>query len=473
MDASDFRRYLSSWAERLDLIRQNRLRSEGDFYSFAQRCGYVQTHDAGTTTIQRSPLPDQIDHDGRKLYHPFRLYALFQSGSGEKPGSNAAVNQVVDLAILLEPIYWPHITERYSLHDCIDQATYNIAREQQRIAVLSIIKPLDADIWRRYHRELCDTAHLLDSNRELYLLLRLSEWQQREKLDGRISGALWIRHIAEVIRRGFEEAQGLQWPEEDQAFAAARRRVFGSERLLDKPAESRRHISRRFGLFSGSAVRWYVEGPTEYYAVLEVLGEPNLYGVELVDLKGRISADKDNIALDLRSWLIEDANLKRFSIVTFDRDGKEDTPPQRTIRKLADLITGAVFAHDPDFEFANFTRDELMSIAASLDEGDGLSGNPIREADWDGIKTGKDFEKKYMSVSETHRSLKGERWGRGLGRFAEQNPRRLDGKPRPFRDALMHATLAQSSNYDHDRETYRIDPATFERVPRTAYREST
>jgi hypothetical protein len=467
MDSFGLRRYVDSWAERLDVIRQNRLRSEADFYSFARRCGFVQTYDTPPTTIQRSASPDQIDHDGRPLFHPFRSYALYQGGFARSLERTATVNQIVDVAVLLEPVYWPSITEHYVFHNGIDRATYNAAWEEHRTEVLDIIKPLDAAIWLGYHAEVCEAGHRIDSNRELYLLLRLSAWEKREKLEGRISGALWIRHMAEVIRRGFEEAQGLQWPEEDQAFAGARKRVLGSERPLDEPAKSRRHIARRFGLFSGSAVRWYVEGPTEYYAVLEVLGEPNLYGVELVDLKGRISADKDNIALDLRNWLTEDMNLKRFSIVTFDRDGKGDTPPQRTIRKLSDLITGSVFAHDPDFEFANFMRDELVGIAASLDESDGFSGSPLREAEWNGIMTGKDFEEKYRSVSETHRSLKGERWGRALGRFAEQNPDRLDGKPRPFRDALMHATLAQSSNYDHDRETHRIDPATFQRVPRT------
>jgi hypothetical protein len=90
-------------------------------------------------------------------------------------------------------------------------------------------------MWRGYPEEICRPGHLIDPNRELYLLLRLSTWEQREKLEGKISWALWIRHIAQVIRRGFEEAQGLQWPEEDQAFTSARKRMLGSERLLDVP----------------------------------------------------------------------------------------------------------------------------------------------------------------------------------------------------------------------------------------------
>jgi len=464
MDAPDLRRYLTLWADQLQFIRQNPLLTENSFFWFAQRCGLGQSDGASPETIQRHASPDGTDEYGRTLFHPFRLYAICRAGIDPDAESATVANDIVDLAVLLEPLYWPEITGRYSLNDGIDQNTYVTSCERHRVAVRDIIKALDVAAWRRHHEALCALGHRIDRNRELYLLLRLSEWQQRERLAGRVSAALWIRHTAEVVRRGFEEVHGERWPEEDQALQGGRRRAFGSERPLDVPAESRRHLARRFGLFAGSAVRWYLEGPTEYYAVLEVLGEPGLYGVELVDLKGKIAADRDNIALHLGEWLGEDNKLRRFSIITFDVDVM---PNQKTIQRLADLIIGSVFANDPDFEFANFTLEELVSVAASLDEEEGFPGRPIREADWGGIRTGKEFESKYTAVSETHRRLKGERWGRALGRYAELRPSRDDRRPRPFRDALTHATLAQSANYDNHRETYRIDPRTYQRVPRT------
>jgi hypothetical protein len=470
MDTLDFRRHFDLWADQLQLIRQNRLLSEDEFVFFIRRCGLAEIVDASSGGIERWAFPDGKIHDGRASFHPFRLFAVCEARVGSGAEGATTANRVVDLAVLLEPLYWPEITGRCSLNGGIGQDTYVNSRESHRAALLKVIKTLDLAAWRHHHEALCAIGHCIDPNRELYLLLRLSDWQRREQLEGKVAGALWIRHIAEVIRRGFEEAHGELWPEEDQSFRNGRRRVFGSERLLDTPAESRRHIARRFGLFSGSAVRWYLKGPTEYFAVLEVLGEPGLYGVELLNLAGKIAADRDNIAVNLREWLTEDNKLKRFSIVTFDVDVM---PNQKTIRRLADLITGSVFANEPDFEFANFTLLELVSVAASLDEQDGLPGRPVREADWDGIGKGGDFEKKYAAVSESHRSLKGEKWGRALARYAELHPGRADGRPRPFRDALMHATLAQSSNYDNDRETYRIDPETYQRVPRGAHARDT
>jgi hypothetical protein len=248
------------------------------------------------------------------------------------------------------------------------------------------------------------------------------------------------------------------WPEEDGAFEKLRRRLLGSERLLDDPALSRRHVARRFELFSGSAIRWYLEGPTEYYAALEALGDPALYGVEIVNLAGRIEKDKDNIALNMKEWLQEDNRHKRFSMISFDADVRQNI---KTIEALSDFVVGSIFPHNPDFEFANFTLQELVHIAAELDKTEGFDSDALRNADWTGIDTGKAFEKRYLAISKKGRALKGEKWGRALARYAEKEPKRSDGVERPFAASLRHAVLAQSSNYDHHKDSFRIDPKTF------------
>lgn len=150
-----------------------------------------------------------------------------------------------------------------------------------------------------------------------------------------------------------------------QGVKKSRHRLLGSERLFDDPTPSRRHLARRFELFSGSAIRWYVEGPTEYFAISEVLADPALYGVEIVNLAGRIEKDKDNIALNMKEWLQEDNRLRRFSLISFDADVPQNV---KTISTLSELVIGSVFAHRPDFEFANFTIEELVHIAADLDK---------------------------------------------------------------------------------------------------------
>ena len=73
-------------------------------------------------------------------------------------------------------------------------------------------------------------------------------------------------------------------------------------------------------MFTGSAVRWYVEGMTEYYAVIESLQNPAEYGIELLNLKGAIATNKNNITLTIGDLLLEDVAQKRFSIISFDTD---------------------------------------------------------------------------------------------------------------------------------------------------------
>jgi hypothetical protein len=405
-----------------------------------------------------SPSPDGTDE-----FHPFRFLAVFralQNSSGATL-SPSAEDESIDLAVLLEPIYWPEVTYRKT--GSLGEDEYWRLLDEYKRPVSALLQQEDIDDWKARHEKLLRIAARLDSNQELYLLLRLSGWDQRKKLTGSVSAALWIRHIAEVIRRGFEEAHGARWPEEDGIFGRLRSRLLGSERLLDQPVLSRRHVARRFELFSGSAIRWYVEGLTEFYAVLEALGDPASFGVEIVNLAGRIERDKDNIALNMREWLQEDISLKRFSLISFDADVRQNV---KTIGSLSSLVVGSIFRHKPDFEFANFTLDELVYVAAQLDEAEGFESDALRNSDWTGIETGKAFEKRYLTLSKRGRDLKGENWGRALARYAEEKPNRPDGAERQFTVSLRHAVVAQSSNWDHYRDSFVIDPKTFQAEPR-------
>ena len=191
-----------------------------------------------------SPSPDGTDE-----FHPFRFFTMFRalqnrSGSTRSP---SAEDESIDLAVLLEPIYWPEITYRKTGNLAADE--YWRLLDDYKRPVSALLQQEDGNDWKPRHEKLLRIAARLDSNQELYLLLRLSGWDQRKKLTGSVSAALWIRHIAEVIRRGFEEAHGARWPEEDGIFGRLRSRLLGSERLLDQPALSRRHVARRFELW--------------------------------------------------------------------------------------------------------------------------------------------------------------------------------------------------------------------------------
>ncbi len=211
-----------------------------------------------------------------------------------------------------------------------------------------------------------------------------------------------------------------------------------------------------------SALRWYVEGETEYYAILHMLQQPSKLGVELVNLRGEIGSDKRNAARKLEDQLREDLALRRLSVISFDRDLE---PNVRAIRRqiAQGHVVGLIDANDPDFEFANFSLDELVEIAAFMDEQHGLKGEKIRKADWQGVASGRAFAGGYSRVSEKHASPKGKEWGEALASYAlvhPVNPR--TGAERPFLRMVSASFWAWHSNYEFQKEHFVFDPQTFE-----------
>ena len=500
-----FDRYRAAWAEDLDLLGQNELLNEGPFIRFVRdRRLPVQGVVSGDPGVfyERGWLHrDGLDYQGNPRFHPFRFYALLrilqstrqtmtvsrtstpggvtsalQQMIGWLPAEGQAeeiireANSVVDLVVLLEPVYWPRITGQVHL-PIANEERFNAAMEQYRAKVLRLAKTLDPEPWRKVHESLRLEAHRMDPNDELYLLLRLADWKKREQLSGALSGSLWLRQMAEVLRRAFEEAHGELWPEEDQAAGrwrpGGRTRSYGTERPLDDEALSRPYLAWEHGLLTGSIVRWYVEGPTEYFAVLEILAEPSRAGIELVNLDGTIATEKGNAPLRLKTWLAEDRRFRRFSMISFDRDVKANV---RAIRRQVeqDNIVGVIFAQEPDFEFANFSMEELVEIAAGIDDAEGYSGEAVRAADWSGIQGAGSFESRYCQVSaRTPRGLKGEAWGRALARYAVSQPQRCGrGTERPLISAVVTALRSRIWNYDYSRDHFRFDAETFEMVAR-------
>lgn len=311
----------------------------------------------------------------------------------------------------------------------------------------------------------------LDDNSHLYVLLRVAKWEQRERLKGKLGGALWLRHMAEVIRRGFQDAFDERWPEEYEGSGhwvkGAREWIFGSERPLDSAMRAKPFVARDFGLFTGSSVRWYVEGDTEYFAFHELLSEPGYYSIELINLEGEIARRKGNTAFKLQGMLQEDRRLRRFSMISVDDDVSEN---RRFIRRqiLDDNLVGGISLHKPDFEFANFSLSELADIAAKMDESLVFSGTPLREANCSGITDAKAFEQWYRSASaRAGADLKGESWGRALGRYASKYLITEDGRERPMISQMRAAAFGWSVSYVLHYEHFTLDPDTFEMVAKS------
>ncbi len=419
----DFSEHFQELMLTSSLLWQNNLLDEGQLASFARDKGLnvwgVVTGAPGVLH-ERELLPaDGEDFRGRPTFHPFRMYSadLTLRVIREDAPSLAAMRQdsefwikehklsvlpygetvkraaqrsnlVVGLTMLLEPLYWPRITGWQRQTGGLHEEEFYEVQEQFCQDALDFVRTLDCAVWQKEHETLRHDAAGLDENGTLYALLRLSHWDSRKDLKGDIAGALWLRHMAEVLRRGFEEAHGVQWLEEDQCYVPwpprGRKFTFGSVRPLDDETAARPVVAWSFGLLTGSIVRWYVEGKTEYYAILELFPEPERSNVEIVNLHGSIGEGKNNVATHLGTWLKDDEAQRRFSMLTFDKDVDKNVEDIK--RHVRDGKTFAyIGVHDPDFEFANFTLQELVEVAARIDEARGASGDAVRQANWTGI----------------------------------------------------------------------------------------
>lgn len=483
----------------LGCLQQNSLMNEAKFINFAKSVGIeISGNIKGDPSdfLQRGWLShDDIDQKKAPLFHPFRIYVICQilnfckipisiSSSLNRDCLSDHVkivarnfmlpldqiadattdwNLIVDLAIILEPVYWPEITGKYSFSGFLSERHYHEKLGEYREEVIKLVKTLDIEKWSKYHEQLRLDAHSIDSNKELYLLLRTAGWDARNKLTGQMAGALWIRHMAEVIRRGFEETHNsLRLLEEDRAheqwMKGARISTYGSERPLDDILQFRPRIAAKFKLFTSSTVRWYVEGETEFYAILGIINDPAKSGIELINLRGNLATDKGNIAMKLHDNLIADRALRRFSIISFDTDEKVN---KKTIRREIrdNNIIGYIAAHTPDFEFANFALQELVDIAAEIDEKFGYSGNSVRREKWHEINSARKFEERYLKVSERKpRALKGEEWGKALADYAWKHPSRSDNQAeRLLIKTIKAAFQTRSANYDLQQSRFCFD----------------
>jgi len=141
-DIPDFRQNIQDSSGDLESLRQNWLLSESSFISFARERGVpvsgVISGDPSELHKHGLLTDDGTDADGAPRFHPFRMYSLYQtlktinlSGCAslirdvlvkheEKAVGESTTlekieqtarrsNSIVDLAILLEPIYSPPI----------------------------------------------------------------------------------------------------------------------------------------------------------------------------------------------------------------------------------------------------------------------------------------------------------------------------------------------------------------------------
>jgi hypothetical protein len=201
----------------------------------------------------------------RAALDPSGYLGLAKRLLGEIPGDEgfrklgSEWNRVVDFAVLLEPVYWPHIVNARKSPSHLSEPDVWRAYETFRTEALEFTKTLDPMLWKRVHECLLIDAARLDQNSSLHILLRAAKWERRQNLKGTLSGALWLRHMAEVIRRAFEDSFQQDWPEEYEGAGhwglRSKERIFSAERPLEDVMRTKPFVTSYFGLFTGSSFK--------------------------------------------------------------------------------------------------------------------------------------------------------------------------------------------------------------------------
>ncbi|MGA2591276.1 MAG: hypothetical protein ABSH32_15255, partial [Bryobacteraceae bacterium] len=136
------RQQLEKWSDDLSRLRQNRVLGESAFITFVEDRGIpvfgVVEGDPGNFYRRGWLRADGSDHEGKPLFHPFRMYPIHRIlqmcelgialASSLRPEGMLELteclltdrnrieqiedcverwNEIVDLALLLEPLYWP------------------------------------------------------------------------------------------------------------------------------------------------------------------------------------------------------------------------------------------------------------------------------------------------------------------------------------------------------------------------------
>jgi len=373
-------------------------------------------------------------------------------------------NITAEASIALEPYTYGKIYGHLRIRFPDTEETLAKKMEDYADKLSKIIEQSDQKIFEEKRQELCQNAEQIDSNKSLHVLLRLTSWHKKNKLDGDIGGALLLLSMAETIRRAFEKSLGIELPEEDelgfgQWMPGARKALYGSERALDAPKEAIRDFLVDAGLDFGTKVRCYVEGPTEYGALSYAFGE--MEGVQIINLRGQF-IEKKGKGVAFRESLKHDLKAKVFSYVILDKDRDDYV---RSVKKAAeeDILSGGFFLSSPDVEFENFSLDQLVDVVCELC-GESNVDMPDKSAilkEVAGVKNGKSFFKALDGAGVDTSVTKGEDWGRALMKYAIDND--IDCS---LFDAAQKVAHAASIKFQYSRDKFRVDVNTGKPIAR-------
>jgi hypothetical protein len=375
-------------------------------------------------------------------------------------------NRVAEISAVCEPVRWirPNPTGTEDPNQIWLHAYGN------RLAPL--LQSLPSDSIRSLRQDLALSANELDSNSGLHTLLRLMKPFERDRIEGRIGGALKLLDMAESIRRAVERLLHVQLPEEDQIGAGtwmegARKNLYGTERVFDASPGTLRDYLGSFGLDAGVKARCYVEGDTELGALRHVLGPAGR--CTLINLRGNV-LEKRGRGLAFADSLAADKASATFSFIVLDADRDDFV---RTVRKAAakEVFHGAFLVSAPDFELANFSIAELIEVALTLSARiNDTNPGPDHAAEdllpqLEGAASGDDFFRKLHKERRLTEVAKGEDWGAALMTYAIANRTFPTGHPnageeRPIIEFAQMLIRSQIAGFKTSLTYEKLNPAT-------------
>lgn len=357
---------------------------------------------------------------------------------------------------VFHPLKWQFPDSEESMKAKLDQR-----REQAKI----LLSGFSGEQIGTFRSELCHAAETIDNNKMVHVLLRLMAPRQRLKLRNALGATMFFLSMTEIIRRAAEEATGEQLPEEDeigfgQWMPGARESIYGSNRILDAPPQAQRDFLTGMELDYGVKVRSYLEGATELGAMTSAAGEGT--GAEFINLSGKV-IERDVLAFV--EALQSDKRSHVFSIVLMDKDIDKNVDALRKAAKEGKFF-GRFFISDPDFEFASFAIDELVSVWLTLAtrREDGVPPHDVILNLVMKVNSAKEFFKVLNGNNLCHVS-KGFDWGVALMNYAIQHPKLPEGHPgagntRPVVEAARLIIDARRSKYVATRARFEVDPET-------------
>ena len=331
-------------------------------------------------------------------------------------------------------------------------------------------------------QELCFETQMLDPNRWIHTLLCLGDSKLRIELEGHLGGALLLRTMAEMLRRATEEAFDRELREEDELGTGwmpkgAKETLYGSNRLLDDHQAGGTFV-RWHGLNYKPRVHVYGEGSTEYGAFNSFFTMMGI-SVQITNLHGLIKEGRSMVTF-FKDELCADIKAQRYSLVVIDGDVREN---MRILESAArnnqtsedDGLFGRFFLSVPDFEFANFEREELEEVIWTWVGGESPS-QVDRELLHNHVKSATGSTEFFKGVKRAALVLpqlveydKCAAWGEELMKFAWEHPFKQGYKRQLIEAvelALRWEKIINMERYEVAKKSYMVDPQTGELIAR-------